>query len=414
MSEHDRARCVLPRAAVAIAALLATLASTGVAQSDPAPHDELPRIRGRVVRESDGSPVVGALVEAYPAFRVREETRTDERGEFARVGAAEWRHTTATNEKPYDLVQYLTVSGPGIARTLVDPCAEAPWASPIRTRSTAVVRGRIERAPIAQVNHVVVIAPWKDLCWPPRTGLTRVDLRWLCDLDADGRFEIRDVPAEVPLELHWNAGTSGSRGAALVDEFVLAPGEVRELALAAPDPLAPSATDSTDRNGAWTPVLPIAEESAGASPYLVAFEIVAGGRFARHKVGGGRWHMHGSRACNDLEALPGPRTIVAFDARGHFGCTTIDLPADGLTQRPRVPLGPGALLRIAFDGPEERARIALVAKGIEFAARELPRGVVAYELAPAGAVQLRVTSTTAEPRTVEVDARAGELQRVDV
>lgn len=82
--------------------------------------------------------------------------------------------------------------------------------------------------------------------------------------------------------------------------------------------------------------------------------------------------------------------------------------------RRHVPVAPGALVRIAFDGPEERARIALVSNGIEYAARELPRGVVWYEAAPAGSITIRVTSASADARSLDVATRAGSIERVDV
>jgi len=141
---------------------------------------------------------------------------------------------------------------------------------------------------------------------------------------------------------------------------------------------------------------------------------VDGWRFQQHRVGGGRWHVHGSRACNDLEALPGARTLIGFDARGRIGLERLDILATDTRVVPLVTLAPGALLRIAFDGPEERARIALSSRGIEYAARELPRGVVWYELAPTGKVAIRVTSNAAEPRSIELDAHAGRIVRVEL
>jgi len=124
--------------------------------------------------------------------------------------------------------------------------------------------------------------------------------------------------------------------------------------------------------------------------------------------------VHGSRACNDLEALPGARTLIGFDARGRIGLERLDILATDTRVVPLVTLAPGALLRIAFDGPEERARIALSSRGIEYAARELPRGVVWYELAPTGKVAIRVTSNAAEPRSIELDAHAGRIVRVEL
>jgi len=137
-------------------------------------------------------------------------------------------------------------------------------------------------------------------------------------------------------------------------------------------------------------------------------------RFQRHNVGGGHWHVHGSRACNDFQALPGLRTLVAFAARGQIGLERFEVRPSDLSVTPSAELAPGALLRIAFDGPEERARIALASRDIEFAARETPRGVVLHELVPAGAIEVRVTSVDAVPRTIRLETNTGRVERVDV
>lgn len=398
------------RCGVALALFMAT-AVTLRAQEAPSATPALPTISGRVVRESDGTPVVGANVEAWPASQNRDGTTTDDRGEFLRVGKPGFEYATATRREPFDFVSYLTISAPGVARTLVDPCSDAPWAAPIRVRGTATIRGRVENAPKNQVNHVVVIANAKDLCWPPRTGLTETDPRWLGDLDAEGRFEIPDVPAEVPLFFCWNAGTSGSHGVALADDPVLAAGEEREWNSRAPEGAVPLRTTRTPHpaEDPWIPVDPTAHDSEARTPTLLARDLVDVWRFLRHRNGGGRYHVHGWRACHHLEAMPEMRTLVAFDASGQIGLERFEVRADDSRVLPRATVAPGALLRIAFDGPEERARIALSSRGIEFAARELPRGVVWYELVPAGDVSVRVVAPDSEARTSTVETKAGTI-----
>lgn len=408
------ARTLGSRASIVLALFVPTTIPLH-AQDAPSATPELPTISGRVVREFDGAIVVGANVEAHPAFRTRAVTTTDERGEFVRVGRPTFVYTTATNLEPYDRVNYLTISGPGIARTLVDPCADAPWATPIRVRRTATIRGCVENAPNGRVTHVVVIANSKDMSWPPRTGLTNSNPRWLGDLDAEGRFEIRDVPAEVPLDLQWNAGTSGSHGIDLADDVVLAPDEVREWNFRAPDGAVPlRSTGAADAaRGPWIPVAAIARDAENRTPALLACELVDGWRFQRHRNGGGRYHVHGWRACNHLEALPGTRTLVAFDASGRIGLERFEVRADAVIEGVSAEIAPGALLRIEFDGPEERARIALSSRDVEFAVRELPRGVVWYELSIAGPVTIGITSAGSQ-REVRIEPRAGVIERVDV
>ncbi|MBI5435226.1 MAG: hypothetical protein HZA52_20495 [Planctomycetes bacterium] len=400
------------RARVAVAAVLLGISSFAAAQFESGAQAELPMIRGRVIRDDDGSNVVNALVEAYPAFQVQAETRTDDRGSFARIGKPQDTPTNRTNEEPYDLVEYMTVSSPGVARTFVDPCADAPWSAPIRVRATATLRGRVLGEPAKRGLRVVVTADWKDLCWPPNTGLTRFGHEWIAALDPDGGFELHQLPAEVPLQVAWSAGGTDANPSTTL--LALAPGESHFLALGSNAGAGADTARTSDPAGPWILVDPFADTERGATPYLPAFEIVEGGRFRQHQNGGGRWHIHDSRACDHLEALAGVHTLVARDASGRFGITTFTVRVDDARLKPSVPLSPGALLRIDFDGPEERARVALVANGIVYAARDLPRGAVWYELAPAGAVELRVTGSSAAPRTVEVEARAGELQRVDV
>jgi|GEM_PF-5335331 len=191
---------------------------------------EAPSLQGRIVQESDGAPIAGARIDPHPSFKTP-ATDANERGEFALTAKPKNFSSNATNHEPYDSVEYLTITATGHARTIVDPCADAPWAAPIRVRTSSTLRGRVDGLPPGPGHHVAVLVSWKDLCWPPRTGLTRVDERWIGDLDADGRFEIRDVPAEVPPAIRFDAGTSHGLGAWLTKDLALAPGEARELAL---------------------------------------------------------------------------------------------------------------------------------------------------------------------------------------
>lgn len=390
-----------------VAVVLAS--SSLLAQSAPAPTAELPYIHGRVTDESGEKPVAGATVTPYPAFR-SEGTTTNEQGEFAALGKPSFVKDHRTNNLPYDLVAYFTITAPGHARTLVDPCADAPWAAPIRMRDSATLRGYVENLPSGHGHDIVAIADWKDLCWPPRSGLTRTDQRWIDFVDSQSRFEIQDLPAGVPLSLRFDAGERNGDGSKVVEDFVLAPREVREIVVNAQVDLPlPHVVPPT---GEWIEVSPSASVPEGTTSNLFTFELLENWRHDFHRNMGGRAHVHGSRACNDLEALPGAHTLIAFDARGHIGLERFDIQARAARVVPHATMAPGALLRIAFDGPEERARITLSSRGIEFRARELPRGAVWYELAPAGKVSIRVTSTVADPRSIEVDARAGQIERI--
>lgn len=370
------------------------------------PPTEQPALRGTVVREDASTLVAGAQVEPFRSLR-NPPAITDELGRFViREAAPKCFASNATNTQTYDLVDYLVITALGTARTFVDPCSTAPWADPVRLRPVAALRGRFTSSGAG--HRICAVAPWQDLCWPPRTGLTRVDARWFADLDGEGRFEFAELPAQVPLSIRFEAGVTAA-GLKLVEDLVLQPGEVREIELSAPTPSGPEASPGpTTQDEPWIP-LEITANGRGTSRGLAAFEILEGGRFMPHKVGGGRWHVHGSRPCNHLEALPGARTLIARDPEGWFGLETIEiLPTDPRVVR-QIEMSPGALVRIHFDGPEERARISLDHEGVRFVSREVRRGILWYELVPTGKVTASVAAQHSEARTSTLEITAGTI-----
>jgi hypothetical protein len=216
---------------------------------------------------------------------------------------------------------------------------------------------------------------------------------------------LEGLPAQVPLTIRLDADTRNF-GTLLASDVVLKSGETRDVVLPGSTSKLPEGAVESE---VWIPVDPVGTSAPGMPSALIEFEILNGARWIRHTNVGGRSHVHHVRACPHLEAVPGNHTIIARDANGWIGIGRFDVRASNSRATPSVSLAPGALLRMTFDGPEDHARIALESKGIEFAARELPRGVVWYELVPAGSVTVRIAGDTTEPRTLALEATAGQI-----
>ena len=367
-------------------------------------------LRGVVVRDSDGSPIEGARVEPQGGGIDGRAVVTRADGSFElpdgpRCGPS------ANGSRGID---YLRVTAPGSSLALVDPCSTAPWASTVRLRPSATLVGWVAGLPEGHPIDVVVQAA--EIAWPPRSGLTVSEPRFTGTLNAEGHFEIADVPAQVPLAVRHTAG-QWDDGYELATGLVLAPGERREVALEVlPDQGSRHGSEKDKASGPWIPLFPSA--SAATPPEeLVWFEVLNGGRLAGHFVGGprskhhviagGRFHVHGYRACNHLEVEPGGWTLVARDNAGGIGAKRIRVRETDPSIGTEAAVRPGALLRIDASDLEAPFRLTLSYDGLAFVDAEMLPGVVRYEVVPAGKVDAAIQADGSEATKRIVEATAG-------
>lgn len=252
---------------------------------------------------------------------------------------------------------------------------------------------------------ITVIAPASELYWPPRSGLTCVNQRWTTQTDAEGHFLIADLPAQVPLSVRRDAGSTAEGVTLTSEELVLSPGEQHEVVLDAHLEAGSKPREASTVEGGehWVSV----DTSSFAS--LTWFEFLNGARLIQHRVGGGRWHVHQNRACNHLEIRPGRSTLIGRDASGRIGVELMEVTSSESAIRPRVKLAAGGLLRIDGSRLNAKASIKFTLSGQEFAVRELLPGAVSYETAPAGSVRMTVAIDGREPETRSIDVAAGAV-----
>jgi hypothetical protein len=124
----------------------------------PGWRDVDPRVTsGRVVRDGDRAAIKGAKVETK-GFRIDGRVvEADENGAFEVAGGPRCLQSGATSNWGID---YLRVSAPGCGVALVDTCASAPWADPIRLRPGATLTGKFEG--VGEGHWINVVAPTKD------------------------------------------------------------------------------------------------------------------------------------------------------------------------------------------------------------------------------------------------------------
>jgi len=361
------------------------------------------------VGDADLAPIPNAKVEPK-GFRIGGgAVLTDAAGEFEVSGGPRCSQSGATSNWGID---YLRVSREGWGVALVDPCAEAPWAEPIRLRPGASLAGRLEGVPKGCWINVVAAAP--DLMWPPRSGLMRSDESWRAYTDEEGKFEISNLPAQVPLTV--SAPAPPGRGSESIERrVVLVPGERRWLDLGLPPPEKKSEAVEESQPGTtaarWI-LVDVSASNRWLGPDLTWFEFVRAGRLKKHLVGGGRWHVHQHRACNHLEITPGRHVLVGRHADGSIGVAEVEVAETAALLEHRMELAPGGLVRIDGSALESEARISLSSAGLQFAVFELIPNVVRYEVVPSGRISLAASSGDRAMEAREIGVPAGAV--VDV
>lgn len=373
---------------------------TLLALQEPAPAPA-PTLRGRVVAEATALPIAGATVLADGFAQHVPPAETDAAGDFTLLTGARCIESNAISNRGAD---FLRVSAPGFTELRVDPCSEAPWAAPIPLRKSASLRGRFAEG---RFDRVLVSARAIDLTWPPQSGLYGEDGGWHAQVDTAGTFEFGALPAQIVLTVAWDGFVDGQRTRHTLP-LVLQPGEARDIVLSAPLPDQKSPSTANSAQGAWIPVQLSAVNLGGGSRPMPWFEVIGESRPIRHRVGGGRWHVHGFRACNCLELRTDATRVIARDIEGWVGACDLAFSADGTTARARVVLSRGTLLRLDASGSSEDVRASISVAGVRFVERELLAGVVHYEVVPRGAVLVRVRAVSGAEWETPVDASSSE------
>ncbi len=391
----------LPAIALALSAL------QGSGNPSAATARTYPHFRCRFVAEEDGRPLAGVRVESAKEWT----------GPFtATTGPDGWLDLATRSEEgeafgfprgssayPRRLAE-VTAEFPGCARTVVNADSQAPWASPVPMRASAVLAGTV-RGAVPGEDVSITCAP-SATTWPPQSGLFRLPPRVRSPIDAEGRFEISGVPSRTPLTVWVGAGTYAG-GICIETDLVLQPGERRDRTFTRPT-VAPAEPRPAAAFEMWFRVDAIALEADGrVRP--AGFEMLPDGRDLVHAIAGGRWHAHGNGPCAEIETRAGNQTLVARTFDGWCGARALRIPGDHGTQR--VIVGPGGLLRI--DVPVEGAmrRLRIVAGGLPFAERALLPGILLHEVVPAGEVRLEC-APGGPTRVVQVVA--GAILRVQL
>jgi hypothetical protein len=364
-----------------------------------------PVIRGRIVSDVDGAAVQQAAVKADGYGGSKTVVETNDRGEFELAERTLCGRTHLTGERA---TGFLAVTAPGYAPGFVDPCCRAPWADPIRLRASATITGRVKDAePGARIAAVIQS---DQLCWPPRSGLTVPNPTWDAKLDSDLRFELADLPAQVVISLEYHGASHGVLG-----EVVLEPGRTREMHFALDEKLTPLPPSFVPDSLHRTLIQPSATDEHAQARTIAWFELLKDWRHQSHaKIGGGRWHVHGHRACNDIEALAGANTLIACDFDGRIGIEPIQVREVDKLMRPHVALSPGGLLRLDAGLLASPARVTLSRGDVDFSTRTLHRGVVRYEVVPAGELKIVLQAEGGESRTRTIAVQPGTVTDVEL
>jgi hypothetical protein len=392
-----------PSSFVAFALASVLIGATPLGSYGQRPSLEKPGcISGRVVHDVDRTPVEAAKVELQGSGPHDPAVVTDAHGAFE---VAEGPRCLQSKRTSNIGVDYLRVSAAGCGTVLLDPCANGPWSDQIRLRPGANLTGRFEGA--GSGHWINAVATGSDLSWPPQSGLATTDESWRAYTDAEGRFAFTDLPAQVLLGLSFDPELRPAIAQSDV-RIVLKPGTNQSLESAS---IAASAGLTAIRvggsNGPWVPVDPVAVGMDGRPRYQAWFESVDGGRLRQHKVGGGRWHVHGHRPCDHLEFTPGRYTLVGHDADGWFGVVGLEVKESDAYARPRVPMAPGCLLRLDGSKLDRTVLVTLSQATVSFAVLAIHPSEVRYEVVPAGDVHLSAAANGGELFTREITARAG-------
>lgn len=361
----------------------------------------------RVVAEGTREPVVGATILPSGAGIDRTPITSSAQGEFVLVDPPRRSESNATSNRGID---YLRITAPGFGAALVDPCSNAPWASPIRLRAGATLSGTLEGA--SEGDIVTASVAGDELCWPPRSGLYCLDERWRAVMTEGGRFELKDLPAQVPIEIGITSA-GFAPGTVVTNRIVLRPGELRRLELDSAS-LSHTPPTSESTKGDWITLNGIAHDAEGTLRELPWFEYLGNSRRIRHRVGGGRAHVHHWRACNCLELEPGTSTLVARDVDGWVGMQVITVENGESGMRRPVRVEPGALLRLDASSLTSPARMRLSSGRLEFARRDLVPGVLRYEVVPVGTLLITLEVKGQSPVSRSCELRAGEITTVEL
>jgi len=294
------------------------------------------------------------------------------------------------------------------AGIVIDSVSTAPWASEVPLRGIGTLTGFVTGA--RKGEDVSVVIPAQAVTWPPRTGLERTDPRQRGAIDDEGRYFVVGIPANTPVSVWLGAGTYGG-GLLLESDLVLAAGERRERSYDRPPDPEKFGSSADER---YRGVSASASEADGRPVVDAWFEIVPGGRYRPHRVGGGRWHVHGNRPCDHLEALPGRRVVVARNSAGLIGVASVDIPEEGSGPRVRVGVAPGSLVRIHAAEIHKASWVRLTQGDLVFGVVRLVPGEIRYELIPAGEVSIALDREGSDPVVRKVEAKPGETVRIDL
>lgn len=363
-------------------------------------------VDGRVVSETTGLPIGGARVEPASNWGDLSPTVTDELGRWSfepkpEVSSARPRRRALDQDE-------MAVAANGHASTTVDTSSHAPWANEIPLRPTRKLRGRMHGAHEGEAVYLELDA--RDCVWPPHTGLAISLKERGVALDPEGRFEIDAVPAQTSIRLRL--GKHGQYRT-LEQPFALSLDSADIIDFQAPPPTLKGDPTEEEPKG-WQAVDCVPVEAQGKSPESAWFDVLPESRHIRHRVGGGRWHVHGNLPCNCIESRNGARVLVARDCDGWFGVQAIQVSDETIGKKHRIVIVPGGLLRLHLGKDALASRVSLRANGLVFATREVAPDSIWYELAPPGGVDILIGADgSARPaRTITVEA--GKVARVEL
>jgi hypothetical protein len=365
-----------------------------------------PTIRGRVVAEATALPIVGASVIAGGYLRNVLPAETGADGEFTLLTRARCKESNATENLGTD---FFRVSAPGFVELRVDPCSNAPWAGPIPLRKSASVRGRLTEEKFDRA--IVITARAVDLTWPPQSGLHGEEVMWRAEVDASGAFEFPTLPSQIELTLAWTR-TSDSNREKHTLPVVLRPEERRDVVLPATAPLDSAPVAARPPEDPWFKLLLSAIGSDGRVSEFPWFEVLGESRLIPHRVGGGRAHVHHSRACNHLEVRADVTRLICRDVDGWVGACGLRQSKSESVRIGSAVLTPGTVLRLDATGLTEDARISIDVGEAHFVDRELLAGVVRYEVVPCGAVHISVASSSGRAWETSLDASSRRIHHV--
>lgn len=360
---------------------------------------------GRVVAEADGKPIPQARVTPATEWNLFTPAFTDDSGRYT-FEPRLTEHPRVSLRPKLDSDQ-MEVAAEGFVTVIVDTASCAPWADVIPLRRAVAVGGHLRGAGpaysvIAQFDPV-------DFVWPPQSGMTIVMKSPSSGVAQDDSFTIQEVPVGVRVTLQAKCPADDDWRE--LGHFVF-DGSVNQMDLKLPPPLAKKPRATEKDSDEWHFVGMFGRDSQGTRRANVWFDVLPESRHNDHPFGGGRWHLHGNRACDCIVSRLGERLLVARDPDGWFGTRTINLTSDTRKDKFGITMSMGALIRIQMGAVN--GRVALFIDGQAFAVRDALAGEVWYALSPAGSIRIEVDSPGRESRLIQVTTVAGETRRVQI